>query len=286
MPDIIRRHDNGNRPILNHDPRMASVHFNLVRLAPGEVFETALPRHESIVAVLSGTVDITVDGESFAAVGRRADIWSGPADSVYAPVGSAIRIVAKAGAGAAPAEVAIGGGVSTERHAAFRIPPEEVAMVDVGSLGTHSHRRIFHILGQNGQGRTGRLLVSELYADDGCWNGYPPHRHDTDVSGPGGVQQTAHDELYHFRYDPPTGFGAQLIYEDSGEPQAFLTRDGDTFTVDRGYHPTVTSPGHRAYIFTVMVGKTERGLVQYFDPAHAHLMDRIPGIQAMREKFR
>ena len=282
MPDIIRRHDNGNRPILNHDPRMASVHFNLVRLAPGEVFETALPRHESIVAVLSGTVDITVDGESFAAVGRRADIWSGPADSVYAPVGSAIRITA----GSSPAEVAIGGGVSTERHAAFRIPPEEVAMVDVGSLGTHSHRRIFHILGQNGQGRTGRLLVSELYADDGCWNGYPPHRHDTDVSGPGGVQQTAHDELYHFRYDPPTGFGAQLIYEDEGEPQAFLTRDGDTFTVDRGYHPTVTSPGHRAYIFTVMVGKTERGLVQYFDPAHAHLMDRIPGIQAMREKFR
>ncbi|MGO4124553.1 5-deoxy-glucuronate isomerase [Inquilinus sp. YAF38] len=282
MPDIIRRHDNGNRPILHHDARMASVHFNLVRLGPGEVFETRLPEHEAILAVLSGTVDITVDGEAFAAVGRRADIWSGPADSVYAPVGSAIRIAA----GTGPAEVAIGGGLSTERHAAFRIPPEEVVMVEVGSPETHSRRRIFHILGQNGQGRAGRLLVSELYADDGCWNGYPPHKHDTDVPGQGGMQETAHDELYHFRYDPPSGFGAQLIYEDSGEPQAWLTRDGDTFTVDRGYHPTVTSPGHRAYIFTVMAGKTERGLVQYFDPAHAHLMDRIPGIQAMREKFR
>ena len=54
-------------------------------------------------------------------------------------------------------------------------------MVDVGSSETHSQRRIFHILGQNGQGRAGRLLVSELYADDGCWNGYPPHKHDTDV---------------------------------------------------------------------------------------------------------
>ncbi|MBW8727844.1 MAG: 5-deoxy-glucuronate isomerase [Inquilinus limosus] len=241
MPDIIRRHDNGNRPILHHDARMASVHFNLVRLAPGESFETRLPEHEAILAVLSGTVDITVDGEAFAAVGRRADIWSGPADSVYAPVDSAIRITA----GANPAEVAIGGGLSTERHPAFRI-----------------------------------------YADDGSWNGYPPHKHDTDVAGQGGMQETAHDELYHFRYDPPSGFGAQLIYEDSGEPEAWLTRDGDTFTVDRGYHPTVTSPGHRAYIFTVMAGKTERGLVQYFDPAHAHLMDRIPGIQAMREKFR
>ena len=282
MPDIIRRHDNGNRPILHHDARMASVHFNLVRLAPGESFETRLPEHEAILAVLSGTVDITVDGEAFAAVGRRADIWSGPADSVYAPVGSAIRVTARD----KPAEVAIGGGLSTERHAAFRIPPEEVVMVEVGSPETHSRRRIFHILGQNGQGRAGRLLVSELYADDGSWNGYPPHKHDTDVPGHGGPRETAHDELYHFRYDPPSGFGAQLIYQDSGEPQAFLTRDGDTFTVDRGYHPTVTSPGHRAYIFTVMAGKTQRGLVQYFDPAHAHLMDRIPGIQAMREKFR
>jgi 5-deoxy-glucuronate isomerase len=282
MPDIIRRFDNRNRPILEHDPRMASVYFNLVTLPPGESFETSLPKHESIVAVLSGTVDITVDGEAFSAVGRRADIWSGPADSVYAPVGSAIGITA----GTGPAEIAIGGGLSTERHAAFRIPPEEVAMVDVGSLGTHSHRRIFHILGQNGQGRAGRLLVSELYADDGCWNGYPPHKHDTDVSTAGGVQETAHDELYHFRYDPPTGFGAQLIYEDEGDPKAYLTRDGDTFTVDRGYHPTVTSPGHRAYIFTVMVGKTQRGLVQHFDPAHAHLMDQIPGIQAMRDKFK
>lgn len=282
MPDIIRRHDNGNRPILHHDARMAGVHFNLVRLGPGEVFETRLPEHEAILAVLSGTVDIAVDGEAFAAVGRRADIWSGPADSVYAPVGSAIRITG----GAKPAEVAIGGGVTTERHPAFRIPPEEVVMVEVGSPETHSRRRIFHILGQNGQGRAGRLLVSELYADDGSWNGYPPHKHDTDVPGQDGPRETAHDELYHFRYDPPSGFGAQLIYEDSGEPQAWLTRDGDTFTVDRGYHPTVTSPGHRAYIFTVMVGKTHRGLVQYFDPAHAHLMDRIPGIQAMREKFR
>ena len=102
MPDIIRRHDNGNQPILHHDARMAGVHFNLVRLGPGEVFETRLPEHETILAVLSGTVDITVDGEAFAAVGRRADIWSGPADSVYAPVGSAIRITT----GEKPAEVA------------------------------------------------------------------------------------------------------------------------------------------------------------------------------------
>ena len=51
-------------------------------------------------------------------------------------------------------------------------------MVEVGSADTHSRRRIFHILGQNAAGRAGRLLVSELYGDAGCWSGYPPHKHD------------------------------------------------------------------------------------------------------------
>ena len=65
-----------------------------------------------------------------------------------------------------------------------------------------------------------------------------------------------------------------------------MTRDGDTVLVDRGYHPTASSPGHRSYIFTILVGKTKRGLVQYFDPRHAHLVSAIPGIQAMRDKFK
>ena len=82
-------------------------------------------------------------------------------------------------------------------------------MVDVGSPETKSHRRIFHILGHNGAGRSGNLLVSELYADEGCWSGYPPHKHDTDD----GEVETAHEEVYHYRFNPPTGFGAQYCYE-------------------------------------------------------------------------
>jgi 5-deoxy-glucuronate isomerase len=64
-----------------------------------------------------------------------------------------------------------------------------------------------------------------------------------------------------------------------------MTRHGDTFLVDRGYHPTVTSPGHDGYVFTVLVGRKQRSMVQYFEPQHRHLMEKIPGIQAMRDKF-
>lgn len=277
MPKHIRARDNVNRAIVDDDPALPHVHFNLLNLRPGGAIEQSLPRHESVYVVLSGTADIVVDGERFAAVGRRSDIWSGQADSVYAPPGSTVRIDNATG----PVEIAVAGGLCDDDGLKpFRIAPDEVAMVDVGSPDTHSRRRIFHILGQNGQGRAGNLLVSELYADPGCWSGYPPHKHDDDRQG-----ETAHDELYHYRYEPGTGFGAQIIYAD-GRSECFMVQDRDTILVDRGYHPTVTSPGHRCYIFTILVGKTQRGLVQHFDDRHAHLMSAIPGIQSMRDKFK
>ncbi|CAH1648430.1 MULTISPECIES: 5-deoxy-glucuronate isomerase [unclassified Chelatococcus] len=277
MPKLIRQHDGADRAILVEDAVLDRVYFNCIRLSPGEIFELRLPRHECVIVLMSGTADILVHGERFAAVGGRADVWSGVADSVYAPLGATIKIEALA----VPVEVAIAGGLTEERYSAFRIRPDEVETVEVGSPGTHSRRRILHILGQNGRGRTGHLLVSELYADDGCWSGYPPHKHDTDR----GEGETDHQELYHYRFLPPSGFGVQVTYDGEKET-CFMTRDRDTVLVDSGYHPTVTSPGHRSYIFTILVGKAHRGLVQYFDPAHLHLTETIPGIQAMRDKFK
>jgi 5-deoxy-glucuronate isomerase len=197
---------------------------------------------------------------------------------VYATVGATVRVRASADG----TEVAAAGGICHQEFPPFRIPAEEVEMVDVGSPETRSHRRIFHLLGQNGLGRAGNLLVSELYCDEGCWSGYPPHKHDEDR----GSAETAHEELYHYRFRPESGFGAQLSFQPGGSSKCFMTRNGDTFLLDRGYHPTVTSPGHEEYIFTVLVGARRRGLIQYFQEDLHYLMGRIPGIQAMRDKFK
>ena len=138
------------------------------------------------------------------------------------------------------------------------------------------------LLGQAAAGRCGSLLVSELYADPGCWSGYPPHKHDEERP----PQETDFEEVYHYRFRPETGFGAQLTYESGRAMSAAVTRHADTFLIDRGYHPTVASPGHEGYIFTILVGRHQRSLIQYFDPAHRHLMATIPGIQAMRDAFK
>jgi 5-deoxy-glucuronate isomerase len=273
---FIRAFDNKNEPILAGNKPVERIHFNLVRLVAGETYGYRLPEFESVVVPLAGTCDLAVDGESFSKLGQRATIWDGKADAVYAGSNTDVTIVAQSGC-----EIAIAGGLCDRQMAPFRVRPEEVDMVDVGSNETKSHRRIFHILGQNGAGRAGNLLVSELYADEGCWSGYPPHKHDTDLPG-----ETAHEELYHWRFRPPTGFGAQLWYSPAGDATAYLTRHGDTFAFSTGYHPTVTSPFHESYIFTILAGKTQRSLIQNFDPTYRNLIDRIPGIAAMREKFK
>ena len=276
--------DNKNQPIVGPaDGPLRLSYFNLLRLDRRQAVELRVPGHELLCVVLCGSVEILVGERAFPVVGRRSNIWEGPADSVYCGTGEAVRVRALTDG----TEVAVAGGVCAGPFAPFHVPPEDVQMVEVGSVATHSRRRIFHILGQNASGRAGNLLVSELFADPGCWSGYPPHKHDTERP----PEETGFEEIYHYRFRPETGFGAQMCYGEGDGPQtptsqAVITRHGDTFLVDRGYHPTVTSPGHEGYIFTILVGTHQRSLIQSFDPTHSHLMSAIPGIQAMRDKFK
>ena len=280
MPKLIRARDNRNAPIVEPGRGTLSLcYFNLIRLRAGQAETLDVPNCELLCVVLAGRADIAAGAREFKNVGHRADIWSGAADSVYC--GTCPRVTIRALRDGT--EVAVAGGLGEQPFAPFRIPPDEVKAVEVGSRETHSRRRIVHVLGQNGAGRAGRLLVSELYGDEGCWSGYPPHKHDTERP----PEETDFEEIYHYRYRPETGFGAQFCHDGiGGEPHVDMTRHGDTFLIDRGYHPTVRGPGHEGYIFTILVGRKQRSLVQYFEPAHRHLMDKIPGIDAMRNKFK
>jgi 5-deoxy-glucuronate isomerase len=263
-------------PVIAGEFPVDHTFFDRLQMGVGASLTRSVADFETVWVLASGTADITVDGLAFQQVGGRASVWDGKAEAVYAGPGAQVEVFSALGC-----EILVGGGRWETPMAPFRISPSEVEMVDVGSNETKSRRRIFHILGQNGVGRAGNLLISELYADEGCWSGYPSHKHGEDGDG-----ETHHQEVYHWRFNPPSGFGAQLWYDDEGERTAYVTREGDTFAFDGGYHPTVTSPGHASYIFTILVGRSQRSLVQNFETAHRHLMDKIPGIAAMRDKFK
>jgi 5-deoxy-glucuronate isomerase len=274
---FIKNYDNRNRPILDAgNAVLPLVYFNILRLNAGQEFGQQVPGYETIYTVLSGCCEISADGRSFTNM-RRRDIWTDRADSVYIPSGMAVRIKCEY-----QTEIAVTGGRCDQTYEPFRVSPNEVSMIEVGSSATKTYRKIYDVLGNKGEGRTGNLIVKELYAEDGCWSGYPPHKHDTENL----PEESAFEELYHYRFNPENGFGNQLIFQDDDRAESYMVQSGDTVCIKQGYHPTVCSPGHRGYLLCILAGAVQRSLVLNLNKKYSYLAEKIIGVKEMQENFR
>ncbi|OEE59103.1 myo-inositol catabolism IolB protein [Enterovibrio norvegicus FF-454] len=277
--------DNKNAPVVGvNDDTTPLCYFNPVRLKKGESHRYKLDDYESAVVLAGGTCDITVDGETFSGIGKRASVWDGDPAAVYAPVGSDVTVTCVSD----EADVMIAGGRYEQEagHAlsAFAVQPEETDKIQYGSDDTKTHRKIKHIFGQKNADKRGRMLVSELFTvGAGGWSGFPPHKHDEDRA----PQETRYEEVYQFRFNPDFGFGAQFLYEHEDDcGPVYHVRTGSVIAIDKGYHPSVAAPGYEMYYFTIIVGETSKSLVQHFDPHHEYQVHTIPGIKDMVAKFK
>ncbi|NBQ26939.1 MAG: 5-deoxy-glucuronate isomerase [Rhodobacteraceae bacterium] len=272
--------DNKNKPIVDVDnDKVPLNYFNIVKLKKGEAFEYQVPGYETCIAPATGTVDVDVEGVSFAKLGNRGvDVWDGEPEGVYVPVGAKTTMVCVS----ETAEVFVAGAKYDTVLDPFdvRVPD----LVQYGSDDTKTHRKIKHILGQKQHGKVGRLLVSELFTvGAGGWSGFPSHKHDTNRL----PDETRHDETYNFRFKPNWGSGLQMLQRHDNEPgDAYHIVDGSTVCIDNGYHPCCVLPGYEMYYFTILGGLTQRSLVQYFQPTHAYQIETIPGIKDMVAKFK
>ncbi len=278
----IPPYDNANRPLVDiDDKRVPLNYFNIVKLRRGEAFEYRVPHYETAIVPATGTVDVDVEGEGFERVGLRgADVWDGEPEGVYVPSGARARFVCVS----ETAEVFVAGARCEKPLEPFVVRAADIDKVQYGSDDTKTHRKIKHILGTKYRDRIGRLLVSELFTvGQGGWSGFPPHKHDEDRP----PIETRHDETYNFRFRPNNGFGLQLLQrEDGGLGEAYHLIDGSTLVIDKGYHPCVVAPGYEMYYFTILGGLSQRPLIQYFQPSHAHQIETIPGIKDMIAKFK
>ena len=77
-----------------------------------------------------------------------------------------------------------------------------------------------------------------------------------------------------------------LQQEDDAIGSAYHLIDGSTVAFQSGYHPCVVAPGYEMYYFTILGGKSQRSLIQSFQPEHAEQVDTIPGIKDMIQKFK
>jgi 5-deoxy-glucuronate isomerase len=278
----IAPYDNQNRPVVDVDNALVPLnYFNIVKLKQGEAFEYRVPGYETCIVPATGTVDIEVEGQPFAAIGKRGvDVWDGEPEGVYAPAGARVTIVCTSEA----TETFIAGARYDKELEPFAVRSDEIEMVQYGSDETKTHRKIKHILGTKYHGKVGRLLVSELFTvGQGGWSGFPSHKHDTDRL----PLETRHDETYNFRFRPDYGSGVQMLQREDNKPgDAYHIVNGSTICLDRGYHPCAVLPGYEMYYFTILAGLSQRSLVQYFQPTHAAQLETIPGIKDMIAKFK
>ena len=277
----IPPHDNDNRPIIDiNDAKVPYAFFNRVTLNRDEEFVYELKEYESCIVPVTGSIIVNVYSLDERLIGNRINnVWDGEPEGVYVPTG----LTAKIKCACDHAEIFIAGAKYSEQLQPFYIMGEDVDVVQYGSDDTKTHRKIKHILGQKQNEKVGRLLVSELFTvGKGGWSGFPPHKHDTDRDG-----ETHHDEVYNFRFDPKEGFALQLLQgENKKVGDAHHIVDGSTFVIDKGYHPCVVAPGYQMYYFTILAGKSQRSLVQYFQPEYSWQVETIPGIKDMIAKFK
>jgi 5-deoxy-glucuronate isomerase len=231
------------------------IDLRLAQLSTGE-WRSMQDDGEMCAVVLSGAVDVTIDGTTFGSAVREGDVFEAGGDAVYVPPGRPLELVARR-----DAVLAVASAPLADRPAgpARLVTPAEQE-VRVAGTGNWS-RSIRTILGPADD--AGRLLVGETINPPGNWSSYPPHKHDRHAP----PEEAALEEVYYYRFKPAGGFGVQLIY-DARDERAQIVRDGDVVAIPSGYHPVVTAPGYSLYYLWVMAGEG-RDLAPFFDPRHA-----------------
>jgi 5-deoxy-glucuronate isomerase len=245
-----------------------AVQLDLPALDAGERATVRIPDGiEAAVVLLAGDVDL---GSMHA---RRTDVFAGPATAVYLPPGSELEVMAHA-----PTELALAATVGDEIHvppgaAPAHVSPDDVVVHDRGRPGWR--RAVHDIVADTVPAQ--RLLVGETFNAAGEWSSFPPHKHD------GGDGEPALEEVYHYRFDRPSGFGFQGLYElaehgHRGAERAVFLRHGAVVGIPRGYHPVCAAPGYRLYYLWALAPRagTARALALHEDPAHVWLNEE-PG---------
>ena len=221
-----------------------------LRCADGSSATFTAAGEETVVVLQNGRGAFTVGQRSWP-VGR-AGVFDERATALYLPPGATLTVTAETALEA----ILISTPAPPGGEAAL-VGPSEVT-VNARGRGTYA-REVHDIFVRDDHAR--RLMVGETFNPAGNWSSYPPHKHD------GRNGEPCLEEVYHFRLDPPQGFGNQILYTHDGESVTHQVRDGDAVLLPYGYHPVAAAPGYRLYYLWAMAGE-QRKLALYEDPAH------------------
>jgi len=238
----------------------AYVGFDLHRLAPGERVVGGEAEREVCLVLISGRAAISAGGRDFGVIGERMNPFQGKPWSVYAPAGAEWSVTAE---GDLELAVCTAPGAPGS-HEPRLIGPDDVHQETRGKGANVRH--VTNILPEWEPADS--LLVVEVITPGGNTSSYPPHKHDVDNL----PHESALEEVYYHRLNPPQGFAMQRVYTDDRSLDETMTvEDGDVTLVPRGYHPCAALHGYDLYYLNVMAGP-KRIWRFHNEPAHEWLL--------------
>jgi 5-deoxy-glucuronate isomerase len=272
-PLLVKAHKQG-REIVNVTPdRMPAicagwshVGFRALRLARGERESLDSGARELCVVVLSGSVDLLVDGQTYANLGTRDSVFDAVSPAaLYLPAHKSVAIVARRDAQVALCSAPAGDAASSASRPVRLIDPSTMKR-SVRGQGSNT-RYICDILPHDDP-TAAHLLVVEVLTPASHSSSYPPHKHDMETP----PTETRLEETYYHRLNPSQGFAFQRVYTDDRTlDEACAVEDHDVVMVPRGYHPVVAPHGYDLYYLNVMAGP-KRLWVFRNDPAHEWML--------------
>jgi len=253
------------REIVDVTPQSAGwehVGFRAIRLATGEQELVDTGARELCLVVLTGTVDVSVDGDNWSGLGTRNSVFDevSPA-AVYVPAGKTVHVRA-----ARDAELALCSAPCDDQVRPVRLLDSARMKRSVRGKGSNT-RHVCDILPHDDP-TAAHLLVVEVLTPAGHSSSYPPHKHDAETP----PVETQLEETYYHRLRPPQGFAFQRVYtDDRSIDEACAVEDHDVVMVPRGYHPVVAPHGYELYYLNVMAGPNRLWVFRN-DPAHEWML--------------
>jgi 5-deoxy-glucuronate isomerase len=243
------------------NPYLNYLAFGRLQLKSGEDYSGKTGGYETALVLLSGRASVACEGQQWSGLGGRSNVFEGKATAVYVPCQSEYTVHAESDAVIAVCKVK-----ADQKFAPFVVGPEEVV---VHQRGKNTWQREVHdIIADNAEGRVQRMILGETFNQAGHWSSYPPHKHDGEFY----PEEPNLEEVYHYQVNPEQGFGVQLHYTKDGSiDQAYIIRHGDSFAIDKGYHPVSAAGGYQVYYLWFMAGEEGRTLKPYEDPDHKWL---------------
>jgi len=234
------------------------LEIDMLKLTKGMSYTYDEKDKEYALILLGGKCTVIGDGMKFENIGKRKDVFDGPATALYVPRNRKFTVTADT-----DVTISVCKSPAAKNFEPVLVNPEDVIIKDLGkpSWERQAHFIVDERLSAN------LIYVGEAFVEGGQWASYPPHKHDEDNMPTEGVLE----EIYYFEYDKPTGFGIQSVYTTDGSiDKTYTVKNGDFVEIPKGYHPCCAAPGYKNYYLWVMAGEN-RGFFMTTDEDHKWL---------------